>query len=989
MNGTFLLRSRLMAFESWKGAPSLLVPAFALLLVPGLALGQAQTGNLYARAMDDGGQPLPGATVTLSGIGAPVARPTNENGEVRFLSLSPGVYALSFVLPGFATVDRKNVTVSLNENTQIEVTMKLAAVREDIVVTGESPLLDTRKTGTSTVATRVELDNVPTARDPWVILQTVPGVQIDRVNVGGSESGQQSSYAGKGAYGDQNTWNVDGVNITDMAAIGYSPTYYDFDSFAEMNVVIGGSDASVQTPGVQLNMVTKRGTNDVHGSARVIGTSEKLQSTNISEELQQQLVAHDQTAISNQIRSIQDWGAEVGGPVLKDKLWLWGSYGRNQINNLTTAGYPDDALLEEFGGKLNGQIVPENSFSAVYSYTNKEVVGRSAGPSRPSETAWTQEGPTKIYRLEDSHVFGADLFATVAYSRVIGNFSLASPGQAQAYLDENGIWRYSYYDYSSFRPQTQVTATPSYFLRTGGVGHEIKLGFNYRSTPVGSTTSWPAGIIGYAPGYGFGDQANASFLRPAVRQTSQNYYSGYLSDTMTAGKWTVNLGVRYDYQQSKNEPVTIPPPVYSAMTWPEVPLTGLTAPGTGSLIWRDVSPRIGITYALGNQGKTLVKASFGRFVNQLGGETSSWDSNSPYGPSGLYYNWNDANGNGIVEPGEVDFANGVVGSYYVDPNDPNKSTAINATNYSMKAPAANEFLLGVEHEVMPAFVVGLNGTYRHLGNFPYTPGLNTATGQILTPADFTCRAGVGPYPVPNGSPQTITVCNPNPGIASETRLQTNRPGYYQTYWAIDLNATKRYSDRWMMRLNFGYMSWTQHGLSEGQSDPSNVLPGSEADPGVVVQWGGGPGSAKGYVAINARWHGTLSGMYTLPLDFNVSTSLFAREGYPVGYYRRVGAGGNIPSWAQIKAYVLGSVGDYRLPSVFEWDLGLSKVVTVGPLNVTLMADVFNVLNRNTVLQRTPRIYDAAGSPTASNFNDNLIYEQQSPRIWRFGARLSF
>jgi hypothetical protein len=193
----------------------------------------------------------------------------------------------------------------------------------------------------------------------------------------------------------------------------------------------------------------------------------------------------------------------------------------------------------------------------------------------------------------------------------------------------------------------------------------------------------------------------------------------------------------------------------------------------------------------------------------------------------------------------------------------------------------------------------------------------------------------------------------------------------------------------MMRFNFGYMSWTQHGLSEGQSDPSNLIPGSETDPGVVVQWAGSPGSAKGFVAINARWHGSLSGMYTLPLGFNVSTSLFAREGYPVLYFRRVGAGGDIPSWAISKNYLLGRAGDYRLPSVLEWDLGISKIVTVGPLNVTLMADVFNVLNRNTVLQRTPRIYDPAGSSTASNFNDNLIYEQQSPRIWRFGVRMSF
>jgi hypothetical protein len=173
-----------MCFRSrkgWRGARALPV---ALLLASGIALSQAQTGNVYARASDDSGQPIPGASVTLSGIGAPVSRLTNQNGEARFVSLSPGVYALEFVLPGFTTVSRKNVTVEINRNTQIDVTMRLVPVKEDLVVTGESPLLDTRTTGTSTVATQRELEILPTGRSPWVIFQTVPGIQTDRVDVG-------------------------------------------------------------------------------------------------------------------------------------------------------------------------------------------------------------------------------------------------------------------------------------------------------------------------------------------------------------------------------------------------------------------------------------------------------------------------------------------------------------------------------------------------------------------------------------------------------------------------------------------------------------------------------------------------------------------------------------------------------------------------------------------------------------------------------------
>jgi hypothetical protein len=131
-------------------------------------------------------------------------------------------------------------------------------------------------------------------------------------------------------------------------------------------------------------------------------------------------------------------------------------------------------------------------------------------------------------------------------------------------------------------------------------------------------------------------------------------------------------------------------------------------------------------------------------------------------------------------------------------------------------------------------------------------------------------------------------------------------------------------------------------------------------------------------------------LYTLPWDFNVSTSLYARDGYPLPYSRQVFFG-NAPGYAQIKQYALTSADDYRLPAVFEWDLGFSKVVKVGSLNVTLMADVFNVLNRNTVLGRQLRLrstYAPDGTVTR-NANDNAITEIQSPRIWRFGVRLGF
>jgi len=143
----------------------------------------------------------------------------------------------------------------------------------------------------------------------------------------------------KGSDTGQTVWNIDGVNITDMASLS-SPAYYDFDSFEEINVSTGGADVSAGTPGIQLNLVTKRGTNDLHGSARTLITDKKWQADNRTDELKAQLASPvlnsgGNVNATNTILGVQDYGADVGGPILKDRLWLWGSYGRNQIDLVT------------------------------------------------------------------------------------------------------------------------------------------------------------------------------------------------------------------------------------------------------------------------------------------------------------------------------------------------------------------------------------------------------------------------------------------------------------------------------------------------------------------------------------------------------------------------------------------------------------------------------------------------------------------------------
>src|SRR5205085_10713416 len=387
------------------------------------AFAQFQTGNIYGKVQAKDGTALPGVTVTLTGVGAPQTVITGSQGEFRFPNLSPGTYSVKAELAGFGTASRTGVSVRVGANADVTITLN-PSVTESITVTGEAPLLDVRKAGTAINVTKVELEKIPTSRDPWTILQQAPAVLVDRMNVGGNQSGQQSNYIGKGAAVAQNTWNVDGVNITDEGATGSSPTYYDFDAFEEMQVTTGGSDPRIMTPGVQLNMVTKRGTNDFRGSGRYFYTPGSYQAAGtIPGE------ATGYLAATNEIKFVRDYGAEIGGPLWRDHLWAWLADADQKISNTNTANLgqfisPDNIILRDKNAKVNAQILPSNSAVGFYTFGDKARNARNLGPTRPFEASWIQSGPTKVYKLEDTQIVGSSLYLTGMWSKVTGGFSL-------------------------------------------------------------------------------------------------------------------------------------------------------------------------------------------------------------------------------------------------------------------------------------------------------------------------------------------------------------------------------------------------------------------------------------------------------------------------------------------------------------------------------------------------------------------------------------
>src|SRR5256886_378153 len=283
----------------------------ALCATSAIASAQSQTGEIFGKATDASGAVLPGVTVTVTGpvLLQPLTAVTSETGTYQFPRLEIGAYTVKFELTGFKTVVNEGIRVTVGFSAQVNAVMGISTVQETITVTGETPIVDTKEVGTKQTFTNELLQSIPSARDPWVILQQTAGVAMDRENVGGNMSGQQSNYVSRGGNPTNNKWSLDGVDITDLSATVSSPTYYDFDMFEEITINTGGVDVTQQTGGVGINLVTQSGSDKFKGSSRFYVTDQKQEANNITDALRAQGASS-----GNPIQNIKDYGFELGGP---------------------------------------------------------------------------------------------------------------------------------------------------------------------------------------------------------------------------------------------------------------------------------------------------------------------------------------------------------------------------------------------------------------------------------------------------------------------------------------------------------------------------------------------------------------------------------------------------------------------------------------------------------------------------------------------------
>ena len=469
-----------------------------------------------------------------------------------------------------------------------------------------------------------------------------------------------------------------------------------------------------------------------HGTVRGYLANEALQSKNLSKELADSIGGEE--GEGNRTDQFADYGFDLGGPLIKDKLWAWGLMARTDIRNLTLTNTLDRTVLKSTAFKTTAQLTDRLRASFLFYGNSKIKDGRGASPTRPPETTWDQDGPTKLYKGEGNFLLRDDLVITARASYLDASFSLIPKGSAPSFLDlSTGMWGGSFVDVRTSRPQWTSIADGNFFRGE----HEVKFGYSWRRTIVNSNLTWPGNstltlVVGDVLGIG----APLILGRPlhdTDSKTRGTYVSTYVSDTISKNRLTINVGARFDRGSIGTSQVSsgahiLAPDIFPALTVPAREATH---------VFNTLTPRGSVSYALGENRDTVVRASYSQFASQL----PTGDAAFVAGP--LYYSYFyaygldgilDGNPNNAADPGELFltpadvpaglegiFPVGPFGTYGFDPADPTSTDSPNTVGSNLKAPRTHEVIIGIDHELFRGTAVDASFSYRRFNALRWQP----------------------------------------------------------------------------------------------------------------------------------------------------------------------------------------------------------------------------------------------------------------------------
>jgi hypothetical protein len=971
----------------------LLALLLALAAGPAFAQGGAgSTGSIQGEVVDESGGVLPGVSVTATGttmLGSQTAV-TNAQGVFRFLGVPAGTYKLTFDLQGFNKRTRDDIRVGIGFTATVNERMSVKAMTEEVTVTGESTPIDTTATRVQTNFDKNMLDSLPNARDMWSLLAETPAVQLNRFDVGGSTAGTQTTYVAYG-NGGQNRPLIEGINTTEgTSAAGF---YFDYGSFDEVIIGAAGNSAEMPSGGVLTNFIGKSGGNRFGGEVYYeYENGDFLQSKNITQDQLNRGYANIPKAVidklglkrdeANTLLSYKNLNASIGGPLMKDKLWFWAGYLRQEGKVFQP---PSGAILDgtefltkltNYTGKLTFQITPKDKLIGYLQYGIKlqpfrTDAGFVGGPRHlTSASTLKQDSPSWVGKLEYNRTFGDRGFLEIRGGEFGYNFALVGNDQTtprredRATLEVTGGGR----DWQLDRRRKQLHGAYTFFVdNVMGGNHQFKIGGEVQHET--GRTRWKQYYTNNVLHVLNNGAANLVRLGlPVDSWNGLRNYGLFVNDAYKVNRLTLNVGVRYDRYR-----VFLPDQERPASTFSP---QAATFPAVSSVkTFNHVVPRLGVIYDITGDGKTLWKANFGRYYFNPGvGLADSVNPNT--GTQFSEYTWNDLNGDRIWQPGESGTLQQVVGGSASITFDPNLRNS-----FTNELSTWLERDLGANIGMRAGFVwkMDRDGYQRENVNRPLSawtiatsvtdpgPDGSANTGDERTVSAFGLPADVLARPV-------------------ENRV-FNIDAWENDYRTFELGATKRFSNRWNMVSSFSITWFDEYGTSYFGSGPGNNVGASGTLFGSFAGNSNFPITPNGKADKTkfSQWNFKVHGTYAPGWDVRITPILRIQQGFPYGRVFTATVTG------QSQNFQAEDVTARRLETIKQLDFRIEKKIKLtGNAKLGVLFDLFNVFNANTVLNLNAR----TGRLTISETNVNVpTFESPStilpPRIARISGRLEW
>lgn len=919
-----------------------LTAVLVLGLVTGASAQLSQTGALVGKVVDSDGVPLPGTGVTIKSpalIRSEMSTITNAMGIYRFPSLPPGTYELIFELDGFSKLVRQDIKIGVGRTSNVDAELAPQTIEEEIVIIGESPTVDLKKTTTTVNLTSEFLTDIPAVRNLSAYVNMTPGF---------------TSNTAHGSSVRDNTYNLDGVNLGDPT-VGTQGVFFGMDIMDEVSVQTGGLSAEYGgVRGAVINVVSKSGGNRFSGSGVIYYRHENLQSDNTKDTP----LEGDTSGYKYELEP----ALTLGGPVVQDKLWFFLNFSLNKREQYV-AGYPydqetnisaDDTRYYPYV-KLSFQPSDKDKFVLSYNYSDIRRHHRSASRFMTEDTTLEQVTPTHVFNLHWTRFFSPDFYTNLKVGYVLSDFNLLAKNTS-ARFRELSTGQYSGgagYDDLNERDRLQVNADATYFMDNLAGSHELKIGgeFTYSWSYWGRryyndprNDMYAVYNYGGAPYYGV-------YYADMDKYEDLMNVAAFLQDAWTpVSRVTLNLGLRFEHQRG-----IIPPQneetdqTLYGYTYNRSVTETLTP-----LKWTTLAPRLGAVVDLTGDGKTLLKASFARYY---AANITQWFS---------YNNPND-----FVYAADYLMPDGSRANFPFALYLPG-STEMGYGDYNLKNPYVDELTIGIEREIFED--ASLSARYIRKWDRDLIEDVDANALDIDTLME------TGELVWTNYIPVTTTDPYNNETVTFWNQLQTlpgayhtlNPPGAERDYDGVEVTFNKRFSHGWSLLTSYTWQK--SRGLIGTDFDDSYGARGYYDNPNTHI-------NAYGRFPYERRHQLKMQGSVRMPLGIIFSGYFRYLSGSR--YTRLINSldlGLDLYQGEEdIYAEERGSQG---LPAQAILDLRLEKQFHVKGLTLGVFADGFNILNTNEAV---------AVETLSSNVNREygVMTEIQDPRMFRLGFKFAF